>query len=287
MDESVLSEQMPYDLVVIPEQPIITAETVAKLEAFVRSGGKLLSTGVSITSPQLQNLLGIKLAQRGAADEGHVLLKNGDPAGIYASWDKLELQEASELYPLYLSWDHENPWIKGFPINYAINGSMDEESPEKAGFPGATVRKLGKGVAVHVPTDLFGTYWRFGYPEVLRWIREILDYLQPTLLFRTDALSFVELVLRRKGNDLFAHFINGNSGRDLSHVHTEDLFVDDIPPVGPINCWVQCAQKPRQVTWEPGKVSANVTWQDGVLKAVLPRLEIHTCLKIQDWRRPV
>ena len=172
------------------------------------------------------------------------------------------------------------------PPNYPINGMVDEENPEKAGFPAATVRRLGKGVAVHIPTEVFKVYWTFGYPDVLAWLGEVLHFLDPTPLFRTDSLSFVEVALRQKGDTLLVHFINGNSGRDLSYVRTNDLWVDDIPPVGPLTCFIRCSDKPGSASWEPGGEPADAIWSDGMLKVVLPRLEIHTCLKVPGWKRP-
>lgn len=285
IDESGLSDDAPYDLVVVPEQPVITTEAVAKLEAFVRRGGKLISTGASGHSPELAKLLGVKALQRGAADEAHAILKGGGSAGVYAPWDKLELVEAEELYPAYLSSEHEK--LKPLPVNWSVAGLLDEVHPEKAGFPAATVRKLGKGVAVHIPTDLFSVYWKYGYLDILAWLKEIFNTLQPSPLFRTDAYTYVEVVLRQKAGALLVHFINGNPGRDLSFVNTEDLFVDEIPPLGPITSWIHCAERPHEVTWEPGGIATDASWEDGVLKVVLPRLEIHTCLKIGGWSRNV
>ena len=40
----------------------------------------------------------------------------------------------------------------------------------------------------------------------------------------------------------------------------------------------------RQVTWEPGGRRAESSWENGVLTIVLPRLEIHTCVKVQGWQ---
>ena len=68
IDEADLAPEMTYDLIVVPEQTALTAATVAQLETFVRRGGKLLSTGVSIQSPELQRLLGVKLVQAGRRD---------------------------------------------------------------------------------------------------------------------------------------------------------------------------------------------------------------------------
>lgn len=283
IDDRGLTESMTYDLIVVPDQDNLNAETVAKLEAFVRRGGKLLSTGSSIRSGEFQKLLGVALVKQGAVDEAHAFLKDGSPVGVNAPWDQLELRDAKELYPAFLSsYDAQT---KDLPKAWSTAGEVDEKHPEKAGFPAATVRRLGDGMAVHVPCNLFDRYWKFGYPDILAWVREILDLLDPAPFFRSDAFSYVEVALRQRGNTLLVHLINGNPGRDLSHALTNDLFVDEIPPLGPITCWIRCARRPQEVTWEPGGAIAEISWENGLLKAVLPKLEIHTCLKVEGWQR--
>ena len=277
---------MTYDLIVVPEQPVLTPDTVARLEQFVRRGGKVLSSGISVRSPEMQKLLGVKLVKAGEIVDGHVMLKGGGTAGVYAPWDRLELAGAEELYPLYRAWDDTNPQIGKIRGCYPITGMVDEEDPQRVDFPAATIRRLGKGIAVHVATTFFDTYWRFGNPDMLAWLRELMPALQPAPLFQTDALSFVEVALREKGDALLVHLVNGNPGRDLSWIGTDDLWVDDIPPVGPITCRVRCASRPQSVTIEPGAIAAETRWHDGILEAVVPRLEIHACLAIRPWQRP-
>ncbi len=286
IDESQLDDYSQCDLMVVPENLILEERTVRRLEAFVRRGGKLITTGESIRSAALQKLLGVRLKKQGALDDGHVLLKGGNPAGVFAAWDRLELNGARELYPLYLSWDQHNPELRRLAPHYPINGMLDEENPERAGMPAATVRRLGRGTAVHLATRFFDVYGRVGNPDMLAWLREILGALQPKPLFRTDALSFVEVALRSKRDRLLIHFVNGNPGRDLSLANTGDLWVDDIPSVGPITGWIRCARKPGKATWEPGGTKAETRWKEGVLQFVLPRLDIHSCLVLAGWRPP-
>lgn len=285
IDELSITDIIPYDLIVLPEQAVLDDNTVEKLEKFVKKGGKLISSGVSILSEKLQQLLGVRLEKRKVIKEGHVFLKAGDPVGVFGIWDRISTVEAEELYPLYRSWDDENIEMRLFPDNYPITGMVDEENPEHAGFPGATIRKLGKGIAVHIPVNIFAIYSKYGYPDILAWIREIIEKIQPDLLFKTDAPSFVEVSLREKEDKLLVHFTNGNSGRDLSFTDTDDLWVDDIPAIGPITCWIKCPQKPVKVNWEPGGMKADVEWENGLLKVTLQRLEIHTCLVIEDWNK--
>ncbi|MGA2617859.1 MAG: hypothetical protein ABSF26_09625 [Thermoguttaceae bacterium] len=69
-------------------------------------------------------------------------------------------------------------------------------------------------------------------------------------------------------------------------MNTDDLWVDDIPPVGPIRCRIVCAKRPERVTVEPEGQTVESSWKDGVLEVVVPRLEIHTCLAVCSWQRP-
>ena len=283
IDEKGLTDDAPYDLVVIGEQPDITPEAVAKLEAFVRRGGKLICTGVSGHPTEMSKLLGIKVVQKGAVDEAHAIMKSGNPVGVYAPWDKLELVEAQELYPAYLSSEHEA--LKHQVVNWCQAGLLDEVNPERAGFPAATIRRLGKGVAVYIPTEIFTVYWKYGYLDILAWLREITQNLQPRPPLSNRRLHLCGSGSEAKAGALMVHFVNGNPGHDMSYVKTEDLFVDEIPSLGPITSWIHCAKRPKKVTWEPGGIAAETTWENGVLKVVLPRLEIHTCLQVQGWSR--
>ena len=160
---------------------------------FVRRGGKLLSTGISIRSPEMQRLLGVKLVKAGEIVDGHVLLQGGGPAGVYAPWDRLELAGAEELYPLYRAWDDTNPQVGKIRGCYPITGMVDEEDPEKAGFPAATIRRLDQGVAVHLATASSTRTGSSAIPTCWRGCARCWARLQPQPLFQTNALSFVEV----------------------------------------------------------------------------------------------
>jgi hypothetical protein len=289
IDDTQLSPDMKFDLLVIADQGVLSEapdELFETLATWVENGGKLLTTGPSINHRKIQELLGVKLIKNAAINEGHVLLPGGEPASVHKSWDKVKQTTAEAWFPVYRSWDDENIDMRVFPDNYPMDGVMDEENPHDAGFPGATIRRIGKGVAVHIPTRIFAHYWAYGEAPVRRWIGQILDELQPEPLFSTDALCFVEVALRVKDDRLLVHLVNGNTGRDLACSWTDDLTVDDIPPVGPIVISVRCAEKPSTVTLEPGGDTMPFEFESGVLRVCVPRLEIHNCVAISPWRAP-
>jgi len=343
IDETGVTADVPWDLLVLPEQAFVDAGTVQALARFVERGGKLLTSGQSINSPELRDLMGVRLVRSAAISDGHVLLKTHDePAGIDSAWDRLELigragdsnsledsgvgspplhsgphvplgpplktmhggcrggrrplrshassssqspalpgtsRPAVELYPLYLSWDQFNPECRNLPNNWPMHGQLDEQHPQPAGFPAAIARRLGNGIAVHVCTGVFARYRTLGDPQMLRWLREIIDFMQPEPLFRTDAPSWVDVSLRRKEGRLLIHLVNQNPGRDISRLSTDDTWVDEIPAIGPITSWIRLPRRPASVAWQPGGSPADAEWNDGVLRIVLPRLEIHACME--------
>jgi len=281
LDESGISAEMPYDLVVVSEQAFIDDRTATALVEFVTRGGKLLTTGATINSPILQQALGVKNLRPAAVTDGHVLLKNTPaPTGMDSGWDRLDLDGAEELYPLYLSWDQLNPESRHLPNNWPMHGQLDEEHPESAGFPAAVTRTLGAGRLVHLCTDLFTHYRTLGDPQLLRWLREVLDDLLPEPFFRTDAPSWVDVSLRRRQGELLVHFVNQNPGRDVAKLGSDDLWVDEIPPIGPLTAHLRLPTPPKTVTLEPGAETPEWSWADGLLTVTLPKLAIHRCVVI-------
>ena len=79
---------------------------------------------------------------------------------------------------------------------------------------------------------------------------------------------------------MLVHFVNGNPGRDLSRLNGNDLWVDEIPSVGPYTCRLRCSRKPASVQWMPGPRAARTQWNAGVLTVAVPRFRIHQCLVV-------
>jgi hypothetical protein len=162
-----------------------------------------------------------------------------------------------------------------------MHGQLDEEHPEPAGFPAAVARTIGQGRMVHLCTDLFGHYYSFGDPQVLRWLRELVDGLFPQPLFRTSAPSWVDVSLRRRGEAVLVHFLNTNPGRDLCRLGTDDTWVDEVPQVGPFDCELRLPGLTGHVSWEPDGQVLEGTSSGGVLRFVVPRFQIHGCAVVR------
>jgi hypothetical protein len=278
-----LKAPLPYELLVVANRAGLTAEHAKLFEAFVAGGGLLLTTGVTARCPGMAELLGIKIVKTDALGEGHMLLKDGTPAGIVASWDRVEPVGAESWWKLYESWgQYDRPrWMS---LNYPIDGMLDEEhSQEAAGMPAVTARRLGRGLAVHVAADPLGEWWKWGHPTTWRFMNELLHRMQPDPWFSCDAPTSVEVSLRVRGDELLIHFININPGQDMAQTGVTNLHVYDIPTLAPLQATVRCQRKPETVFLEPGHQPMPVAWHDGRLNVTLPPLKIHWCVHIHPW----
>lgn len=281
-DETGVSAEIPYDLIVIPEQAFVDDDTQQRLLSFVERGGTLLTSGQSIRASRLQQALGVTEVVEGASRDGHVFLHaHHEPTGIDSAWDRVIAAGAEELYPLYRSWDQDNPENHLLENNWPMHGQVDELHPEPAGFSAAIAKVIGRGRLIHLSTDIFAQYNMLGDPQMLRWLQELLAEQMPSPFFSTDAPSWVDVSIRAKHNDLLIHFVNGNPGRDLSRLNTDDLWVDEIPEIGPYKVTLRLAQLPASVTWEPGGQPCPIEQVGNMVSIAIPRFHIHGCLQIR------
>jgi hypothetical protein len=280
-----LQDPIPYEMLVVANQGRLTRGHAALLEKFVRHGGLLLSTGVTARCPGMAELLGIKIVDTDALGEGHVILKDGTPVGIAASWDRVEPAGAETWWKLYESWGQYSrpPWMS---LNYPIDGMLDEERPvEAARMPAVTARRLGRGLAVHVAADPLAEFWKWGHPTTWYFLRELLGRMQPAPWFRCGAPTCVEAVLRVRGGELLMHFVNVNPGQDTAETGATSLHVYDIPALASFPVEVRCPRRPDAVFLEPGHHRLAAEWRGNRLHFTLPSLAIHACVRIQPWDR--
>jgi len=65
-----------------------------------------------------------------------------------------------------------------------------------------------------------------------------------------------------------------------------NLWVDQIPAVGPITCRLRCSRRPRSVRLVPGAGRLATRWSRGRLTVVVPRLHIHACVVVTPVDKP-
>ncbi len=283
IDRDALKEGRPYRLIVIPEQATMDAQTVDYLKDFVAKGGNVFASGSSLNSAGMEELLGVRPVKDAILKEGHIMPADGMPLGIDLPFTGLELKGAEKFYPVYRSINDRNPLEETIDRFFPIGGEMDEENPEEYEHPCVTINQYGKGKAAYISTELFNYYWHRGDWQILHWLKEVFKVLEPAPLFETDAPSWIEVSLReqKERGRMLIHFVNGNPGRDISYVNTNDLWVDEIPTVGGYTFRIALDKAPKNAYFAPDNTPAPFTYEKGYATFTLDRLHIHRCLVIE------
>jgi hypothetical protein len=148
-----------------------------------------------------------------------------------------------------------------------------------AGGPAATVTALGKGHIAAVYGPVVSTYLKTPSVVIRELIATVMREAFPQPAVETDAPSTVDLALRRTRDGKWCvHFLN------LAKVQRDDKEfppMDPYPAVGPFAVRLRLPQKPAAVRWEPEGRQVAWTWQDGLLTATIPGLEIHGVLVVE------
>jgi hypothetical protein len=135
------------------------------------------------------------------------------------------------------------------------------------------VNTFGRGTAVYASAELFASYWRDNIPDLRRVIASCLELAVPPerRLLEVEAPPSVEVVLRRRGADLFVHLINFHAEKRQAGVPS----VEWLPRVERVPVALRCERAPATVRAIPG--GAELVWDfaGGVLRFALADLVLH------------
>ena len=192
-------------------------DTARTLVAYVERGGKLLTSGAAIDSPILRPRWASATVRRGAVQDGHVLLQTHDePTGVDVPGTELDAGRRGSCIRSTCP-GISSTRSSGQPGEQLADARAARRAASRAGglSRGASADG-GQGAdrASSAPI-LFTQYQPLGDPQMLRWLREIIDGMDPAPFVRTDAPSWVDVSVRRKDGALLVHLVNQNPGRGI------------------------------------------------------------------------
>lgn len=257
-EETLATRLHEYAMVVIPEVTHLPQAWDERLEAYARSGGRLLLSG-EFVAERWGELVGVE--PTGAARVGyHYLPVAGEATTAAGPWQPVLPTIAEPLLPLL---------------------RQEEPSKDAAGTPAATIRRLGAGRVVAVHGPLFAHYHRTRYPRTRQLIGELCRSLDPQTAVRLHAPATVHCTLRRRENTHFIHLVNLGVKGPFAR---PNVMVEEVPVEGPILLEVMHRSRPRAVRLVPGHDTIHWTWADGVLRIELARVHIHSIVAIEGGR---
>jgi len=259
LDEWALAPRLDrFGLLVIPEQPDVSDELVAKVKSWVETGGRLLLSGAEIPEKWGADFLGVEPGDLLGAASWHVPIGDQARVPIWSEkWRLAGLRGAKAL---------------------GILSRSDELERGLTSYPAATIHPVGQGAVAWLPCDAFAFFERARYALLREFLCGVIEHLGGPQPVRIHAPLTIEPILRRQGPLRIVHLINRSSGWSTG---PNDFAVESIPPAGPITIEIDLPSRPNQVTaaWEEGHLSW--TWTGHTARITLDCVQIHEAIVIE------
>ena len=275
-----------FQVVILADQRYLPPELVSALEAWVADGGVLICTALTgTTSPDnrslncfaLEGLLGMQYVAR--YEQPHVYLRLTDARLAAGTLDMAHLLECpavlarpvaddvevlAELDRIYLRDDGE------FLLRWSPVGAP-------SGFPGITVRRVGKGHAAYVAAEIFHAYQVKNQWNMKHVAANLIRLLAPRLPIEIKAPAWLEVVHTRQealGREL-VHLINSHGNRP---VDGNGVCIEQVLPVCGVTVRLRRRERPKRVTSEPSGEALGWTWDEGIVTIQVPQVDIHLAI---------
>lgn len=175
-------------------------------------------------------------------------------------------------------WNYLEPQFKSEVVAYVQRGGqllLAGESAQKlfAAEVGAAfvptsgpsfIRDFGRGkIAMVPPGENLGS---------------IAKQFLTSPLVQVAGSSQVDVCVRRLKGKLMINLVN-TSG---NHANAENKIVETVPPIGPLEIAIRTAKQPKALIVQPGGEKLNAKWQDGIVRATLPRLELYSIVQVEE-----
>ncbi len=295
LHEGALLERLrEFRAVILPDQRYLPQQLVDALAGWVEGGGVLVATAQTGTLDEqyrdagrfaLEQVLGVRYA--GIYDQPHAYLEVMDErlrpgtlnmphlveaVSVLARPVAADVEELAKLRKIYLRSDGQ------FLLRWSPVG-------EDSGYPAITVRRVGKGWAAYLASEVF-----YGYQVKNQWnlkhvVANLLHMLIDEPLVRVDAPAWLEIVLMKQASApagagverTLVHLVNHHGNRP---VDGNNLCVEEVLPVRDITVRLARATRPAQVTLEPGGQVPDWAYSRGVVEVHIPEVCIHTAIAI-------
>lgn len=245
-----------YGLVVIPDQRVVAAETLAVLRGIAERGGTVLLTGAALLEPtgeseEIERLLGLR--REGLDPTGRVTLRLGQTDAVLAG-----------------AW-------RATPADAEVLTTLSD------GRPGLTRKRLGEGWLAYLALPAIP------YPDFDRVLASALRALGlgPVAVPDADLEQPLVFSLRRRGAELHLHIVDLSTRVkgdlvDLDSTHA----TEPNPPITDLQLAMRVAGPVREVRVVPDTVGVRWQCDEGYLLAGLTGFQDHAALIIETEGEP-
>ena len=156
-----------------------------------------------------------------------------------------------------------------------LGEGFTDEGDEGPSLPLATATTYGSG-------EIAGIYFNTGGYDASRSpvLRDFIGGVVRSLFtpaVRLPGRENIEISLMRQGDLLCVNLLNRNG----SHADPTCFAFDQIPPIHSIALEIDFPNRPTEVRLEPQGIDLPFTWEDGVLRTTVEKLDIHSVVTVQ------
>jgi len=248
-EDTLLNRLNRYHLVILPEISILDINTAQKLYQFIVDGGKLLLVATELKDSKWLPIIlaGDNIIQTPLTKEE-------------VFWNGKGIQVNRHIFHLSNQWQCLIPY--------------------KSGVPWLAETSIGKGKVFIITSEIFSDYSEHHWPE----LRNLIDFVirkkigDMPFAEMVDRNPGIEVVVNRRGNDLYVHLVNLVPNICLG---PSKLFFDDIIPHSNIKLRIRFSQRPATVLKLGEEDNFEILYSDNEINLTIPRLYHHTaiCLK--------
>lgn len=262
-----------YELLIVPDAVQLMPDTIRRISAYLKKGGRLLATGTSGLwdhARQAMPQLGIRPEGFSPFTASYIRFGKQISAGIPET-DHVIYDRGIRVRPAPGATGLASVVDPYFERSWQHFSSHRQTPPDKITPWAAAVQYKNVG---YIPFMIFDGYANHGN-LACRWLVEkLLDRLLPEPLIRTSAPAMAEITITRQRNRTIVHILHYCPQR---RTPTLDI-VEDVVPLFDIELSLKSARKPARVYTAPDKSPLAFTHSTGRTHIVFPRVNGHAMI---------
>lgn len=256
--------QIPADTtaircIIVPNPTWMNADTWTSLTKFADSGGVIISTA---------NVA----AFGGAARPITTSLFGAEPREYHRYFFTIPFGEKTAYVP-NSDWQANLARTTAEQLAPLLNARGETPNPPP---PAVIANHVGAGIAVLMCCDSFDFYARFGAPAHRDLVGWIINQFVSNRALRLDGGESLAVSTRATDRARIVGLLNMSRGHfdygGLMNSARPIVFVEDVPPTGPVKIRCQTGNKIGDVTFIPTIEGATWSWKDGELLLQIPKI---------------
>ena len=246
--EEKLSE---YSVFIVPATNKLNPASIAALEKYARAGGKLIIDRKSLRF--FKSLTGI---EQTSTSNRLAYLDGGDRlAAAETTVSTITCEDACVCSYLYARNIYDDNRIA------------------------AALKKDVGGSVIGLAVDLGDIYMKNQSTAIKDFARSLLRSLdfEPIVTVSGESSDYVEVILNKKDDRLCVNLLNMAGPHAVAQVRS----YGQIPPLYDINLSIRSIKRPAEIYATPSDHKLEWSYDEGIIKAKLEKLPIHTCISIK------